>query len=812
MKRLQPLRDLPGDMLYGVRLIRRSPAYSLVVVAVLAVGIAANLIAFGLFKAVALTPLAGVGNSGSLLFVGARSGAGQVIPLSYPDYADIRARAFPGLAAWGLQPLILTHRGSAALAQTELVTGNYFDVLGARMQLGRSIDASDVGEKGQRPVVVISDGLWRRVFGRDAGVIGTTIRVNNYPLTVIGVSNPAFRGGIVGLATDLFVPITMQPVLTGNNELDERDEHWVHAFMRPGPGGRAATAARATQVANALAAEHRIDTLRDRAAVVPIWQWPYGAQSYMLPAVGLLGAMATLLLVVVSANVAGLVLVRSLARRGETAARLTLGATRGRIVRQLIVESLVLAVPAAVIGFWLPALLESFLGAAAANVSLPLFFNTAPDRLVIGVTALLAIVSALLYGVGPALHLSRVELSEVLKDDLAPGGRRASRMRSALVVAQIAVALVLLIGTSLVLRTLSAAQRANAGFDPQHVTWATFDARAGGYDERRGRLLYSRLLEAVRADPAVTDASMAAYLPLTLVDWMSWNAQPDGYQLRRDEPAAFAVNIVSSGYFRTLRIPIVAGREFNDTDTASADLRLIVNETFARRFFGTAVAAIGRIVETGGGTRSIVGVVRDIKYARLDESPRPYMYVPVSQAYGASMTLQARGADAATVLARIRAHAQAIDPALAVLRSGPMTETLRSATSIYETLARIVSLIGVLAVVVATLGVYGLVAYTVKQKAHEIGVRSALGATRASLVRHLLSGVTILAASGAVLGVVVALGVGQAMSQLLFGVAATDLTSFTVAPLVVLASALAASLAPAWRAARQDPIAALRHR
>jgi predicted permease len=569
--------------------------------------------------------------------------------------------------------------------------------------------------------------------------------------------------------------------------------------------------ARATQIGRALASEHPIDTLRERTAIVPIWQWPFGAQSYLLPAVGLMGVMAVLLLVVVSANVAGLVSARSLSRQGEMAARLALGASRSRIVRQLLLEGVVLAVPAAVIGFLLPGFLQSFLAGATANVSLPLFFNTNPDRLVVAVTAALAAARALIDGVVPAVRLWRVDPSAVLKDELRSDGGLTSRIRSILVVAQIAVALVMLVTTALVLRTLDAAQHADAGFDPTHVSWASFDARAGGYDDTRGREMYARLLAAVRADPEVADASLAAFLPLSLIDWMNWNARPDGYDRRRGETPAFAVNVVSSGYFATLRIPLLAGRDFDTTDTAAAPPRIIVNETFARRFWGTPARAIGRGVGTGNARRTVIGVVRDIKYARLDESPRPYMYVPASQQYSASMTLQVRGGDPATVLARIRARAQEIDPSIAVLESGVMADTLRSATAIYETLARVLAIVGALAVAVAALGVYGLMAYSVKQKAHDIGIRAALGAPRARIVGHFLRHGALLTVSGTGLGMLAALIVSRLMRSLLFGVAATDSVAFGGAAFVVITAALVASWLPAWRAANADPVTALRH-
>ncbi len=811
---IERVLDVLRDVSYAVRLIRRSPSYSLVVIAVLAVGITVNLVAFGLFKALTLAPLAGVENSGSLLFVGARTNGGQIWPLSYPDYEDIRARAYPGLAASAIQPLILTHGGSSQLMMAELVTGNYFDVLTVNAEVGRALRSSDAAARGQQPVVVISDGLWRRAFGGDPAVVGTTVRINAHPMTVVGVAASDFRGAVVGVATDLFVPITMPSPLLGSSWLESRNDRSVLAFLRPPNGmSRAGIAAEALDVSNQLAAEHPNDSLRHRAEIVSIWRWPFGAQGYMLPAVGVMGAMAALLLVVACANIASLVLVQSLARRGETAARLTLGATRGRLVRQLAIESLVLAAPGAAIGFLLPGFAEPFLGAAAANVSsFPLSFNVEPDGYVVGFTILLAVVSALLYGLGPAIRLSRVDLSAVLKDDLSPRGSSKSRLRTTLVVAQVSVALMLLIGTALALRTFDAAQRADAGFDSQQVTWATFDARAGGHDEASGRQMHLRLLDTVRGERGVTTASLATFLPLNMVDLMSRDAKPEGYQPRRDEDLGFAANVVSSDYFRTMGIPLVAGREFDARDDTATDPPIVVNETFARRFFGSAAAAVGRRVETAGRRATIVGVARDIKYARLDEEPRPYVYSSFSHVYMTSMTLQVRGAaDHAAILARIREHGRALDPGVTILTSGVMADQLRSATSIYETLARVLTMIGVLAAALAALGIYGLVAYSVRQSTHEIGVRTAVGATRGMILRRFLSRGLALAGIGTAIGILASLALTRLMSTLLFGVTATDVASFAGASLLVLAAALLASFVPAWRGSRVDPVVALRH-
>ena len=804
--------DLVRDAGYAFRLLRRTPGYGLTVIAVVAIGIACNVIVFSLYKALALTPLAGVTDSGSIYYVGERQANGQPLPLSYPDYNDIRARALPTLAGSKVYRVVLGQGVRGQLVSVEFATGNYFATLGVRPQLGRTLLPSDEIALGKHPVVVLSDGLWRRVFGADSAIVGRTIHLNSEPMTVVGVAPADFRGAIVGLASDVFAPIVMEPRLLQFNDIINRDSHGVLAFLRlPSRAAVAQARAQAARISGELSAEYPRDNSSDRAFLVPIWQWPYGAQSYLLPAVGLMGGMAALLLVVVCANVAGLVLVRSVGRRGEIAARLAVGASRVRIVRQLMIESFVLAVPAAVAGLFLPRLAEPFIAAAQPNIALPLFFNVEPDRLVIGFTLLVAWLSAFVYGLVPAIRLSRLDLAAVLKEDLSPAGPSKAPLRTTLVVAQVAMALILLIGTGLVLRSLDSATRADAGFNPEQVSWVTLDMRAAGHTEERGRRFYQRLLQAVESDSSIQSAALASFLPLTMIDWQNWYVKPEGHEQRRDESLSFALNTVTPGYFRTLRIPLVAGREFDDRDRGSADGVAVVNETFARRFWGRAAAAVGKRFEANGW-RTIVGVAADMKYARLDESPRPYFYVPFSQVYASGLTLEVRTSEpAAAMLERLHAHIRSIDPEMPIVESGMLADQMRSAVSIYETVARVLSMIGALATGLVALGIYGLVAYTVKQSAHEIGIRTALGARPRDITRRFTTAGARLGAIGVVLGTIAALAVTRLMAQLLYGVSATDTVSFVTAALLVLSVALAASFIPAWRASRGNPLTSLRH-
>jgi predicted permease len=805
--------DLGRNVSYAFRLLTRSSAYSLTVIAVLALGIACNVIAFSLFKAVRVAPLAGVADSGDFYYVGATSRGGQLSPLTYPDYRYLRGRAYPDLAFWAAQPMILGRGADGRRAFGEFVSGNYFSTLGVSAQLGRTLLPSDEIAAGQHPVAVIADGLWRRAFGADPGIVGRTIHLNSQPLTVVGVAHADFRGAIVGIASDVFVPVMMHPQLTGENWL-ENDDRNVQAFTRLRRGVTLDQASAEAAILSAELADARpIDDIEQRAVLVPIWRWPFGAQTYAWPAVMVMGAMAALLLIAVCANVTGLVLVRSIDRRREVAARFALGASRGRILRQLTAESLVLAVPGAIAGFYLPRLAESFIGGAASQVSLPLSFNVEPDALLAGFTMLLACVSALVYALPPAIRLSHIDLAAILQDERSLRASGGSRLRASLVVAQIAVSLMLLVGTGLALRTLAAAQRTDVGFDANGVSWATLDMRAGGHDERSGRLAYQQLLDTVRTDPRVESASLSAYLPLTLIDWRNWAFEPEGYRRQRDEDLVFAVNIVGPDYFRTLHIPLAAGREFEVLDDETSGRVAIVNETFARRFWGDADTAIGRRVRTGDDWLTVIGVSHDVKYARLDETSRPYVYVPFTQVYVPDMTVQVRSsADAPSILATIRRSADRVDARLPVLASGVLADQLRASAATLETVARVLGMIGILAAALAGLGVYGVVAYTVRAGAYEIGIRTAVGATRWDVARRFLISGAALGGAGVLVGLSAAAVFSLSMRASLYGVTTLDAVSFGGAAAALLAVALAASFLPAWRAATIHPVDALRHR
>ena len=806
--------DLWQDVRFGTRMLVKNPGFSLVVISVLSLGIAGNAAIFSLFKGLALKPLPGVTDSSQLSVVLGRTIDGRGIGMSVPDYRDFKAaeQAFENLSA---SQMIFASFGRGVDAQrivAELVTGTYFDALGVTAQLGRTLSASDDVAPGQHPVAVISDTLWRQSLAADPAVVGKTIYLNGQPLTVVGVAEREFNGTVVSMGVDVFAPVMMQPVIAGPSRLESRGifSMMVRGQLKPGINVAGANA-QAQLFTQQLTAEHPLTNFTRRYEVVPIWQSPFGAQTYVLPAIAVLGGMGILILLIVCANVANLVLVRGLSRRGELGVRLALGASRARLVRLLLVENVILAIPGALAGVALASFVLPYVAAGAAS-SAPsrVFMDTSVDGYVLIFSIGVACVCAIVFGFVPAWRTSRVELTAVLSD-LSPRMAARGRMRAMLVVSQVAASLVLLVFAGLVLRSYSAAQKACGGFDATHVTSVAIDLQTAGYDEPRGRVLANRLLDTIDTEPAFSTATLAMNSPMSLVDGASRQTQIEGYAPRPDEDMLFLYNVVSPAYFQTLRIPLLAGRDFMRSDDQGSQGVVIVNQTLARRFWQSDKDAIGKRLRRGGEWKVVVGVVGDLKYSRLSKAPHPFTYYPLLQNYVPSFAIQARtNGDLSYAMRRVRDHMQSLDATIPIVKPMTLADQTRAALNIYQLAASALTMFGVMTIVLAAIGIYGLVAYTVRQSTQEIGIRMAIGASRSAVVWTFLGRGTWLAGIGAVIGLVVAIAVSGAIASLLYGVGARDLVSFSGGTAVVMATALLASLLPAWRASRVDPLTALR--
>jgi predicted permease len=813
------LADFGQDVWYAVRTLGRKPAYPLVVIAVLALGIGANVSLFSVFKSLVLTPLHGVENSGRLAVLRARTTDGRFTALSNPDFRDIsgQARAFESLAgATDVNVTVGIGAGSQRV-YGEMVTGNYFQMLGMRAQLGRTLLPSDDFAPGRHPVVVITDGLWKRLFASDPQIVGRTFPVNGHLFSVVGVIEPGFQGTVVSQTIGMFVPVMMQPLLFPPDRLSSRQWPLLGGIGRLRSGVTIRQAAAEAEGLSARLAELGPDQ-RDnfRATVIPIWRSPYGAQTYMLPALMPIGAMGLLLLFIVCANLANLVLVRGVTRRGEIAARMALGASRSRILRLLFVENLVLAIPGAVGGLLLTNALMGLLRRSDPNEPGMIFdLNTSPDGFVFGFALLLSFATSVLFGVVPALQSTRLDLATIMKDDLSARSASKGRLRAALVVSQVAVSLVLLVGAGLVWRTFQSAQEADPGFDARNVALLALDLRAAGYIEERGRSFYENLLDAFRAEPGVEAATLASRLPLRVVEGPRREVLVEGYEPQKNEDLRFSVDAIASGYFRTLRIDLLAGRDVEAGDDPSSRQVVVVNETMARRFWKTPQAAVGRRlkIDGTGEWRTIVGVVRDLKYTRLNEEPRPYLYAPLGQLYQPNLTLHVRVRNASpATIQQLRRRVETMDSNVPVLNIRMLEDQFWQATGFYRISATVLGFFGGIALLLAALGTYGLSSYAAMQSTHEIGIRMAVGANQADILRRFLRNGLRLGAWGTACGLIVAVVLTRLLASVLYGVSPTDAGSFAAASLTVLIIVLGASFVPAWRASRTDPIAALRQR
>jgi predicted permease len=672
---------------------------------------------------------------------------------------------------------------------------------------------------------VISDGLWRREFEADPDIAGRTVEINNHHLTIVGVVDPTFHGTTVVYEVDAYVPITMAPQLgfsfgsqqtTPSGILSDRRTavFYPQGYLREGTT-LAAAGAQTAALWDTLSRERALADAGQQLRVVLFWRTPSGAPMVLLPTLGVLSAMGLLVLLIACANIAGLVLVRGVSRRGEIGVRLALGATRKRIVRLLVVENLVLALPGALLGVLLARRGILLLVGYAEQLAAPdrLFFNIEVDSLVIAFAVLVACGSAVVFGFVPAVQSARVDLVSVINEDASPRGAPRGRLRAGLVVAQVAVSLLLLVGAGLATRSVDAARHADPGFDDSSVTVTGLDLKQNGYDKSTGPVFYRRLLDAARADAAVESATLAAFLPLGFLDTPARRVAIEGYEPRREDDLAVMFNQVGPDYFRTLRIPLVAGRAIDARDDEAAAPAVMVNHTFARRFWGGDAQAVGKRIRLADGEwRTVIGVAADVKYSRINETPRPYVYLPFMQAYRSDMILHTKGSAPVDVLVdRARAQVAALDADLPILFAKPMTEFRRGALMLFNLMATMLFVFGVAGMALAAMGTYGLVSYTVKQSTHEIGIRMALGAPRPAIVRGYLGRGLRLGAMGAALGIAAALGVSQLLGSVVFGVSATDPISFTRALAIVLSVVIAATLVPAWRAARTNPLRALRH-
>ncbi|MEN3332669.1 MAG: hypothetical protein V7641_2034 [Blastocatellia bacterium] len=802
------------DLRYSLRMLGKSPAFTLVAVFSLAIGIGANTTVFSIVNALLLRPLPGINEPSRLADLHATSPYGQFGTLSYPDYEYYRDHnhLFEGIAAYSFLEAYINAGDQPEHAMGNIVSGNYFSVLGARPAAGRFFSPEEDQTPDAQPVVVIGYSYWQRRFGGDPQAVGRAITLNNHSYTIIGVAQENFRGTVVAFSPDIWVPLTMRKAVMPG-ELVTRNSSWLQSFGRL-PAGVSIEQAQAELVTLAEQLQQAYpETNRDRGIrLQPSSALPGAVRGPVVGFMGILMAIVGLVLLIACANVAAMFLTRTTARRKEIAIRLAMGATRGRIIRQVIIESLVLFLLGGAAGTLFAMWATNLLASVQLPFDMPIFIDLGLDWRVLGFTLLASLVTGVLFGLSPALQASKPDLLSALKSDTLGGGAHRSRTRNAFVIAQVAISLVLLIVGGLFLRSLMNAAHIEPGFNPDGVQTVGYNLRIQGYDEARGREFYRQLVEQIEATPGVRSASLAQLVPLT------GNVMAQGIRVEGIEPPpgrefiSVDCNVVDARYSQTLEVPLQRGRWFSETDKQGAPLVAVVNETFARRFFPDT-DAVGKRFTLDKDAIEIIGIARDGKYETLGEEPTPYFYLPFAQSYSSGMTLHIRAAptDAAAVFAAVRQITQRLDKNLPLLNVMPMTEQIGFSLIPLRLASSIVSVLGLVGLALAAIGIFGVVSYSVAQRTREIGIRMALGAERRDVLRLVLGQGLKLALIGVVIGLVMSFTLTRALASLLYGISASDPLVFVTMALALSIVALAASYLPARRATRVDPMIALRY-
>jgi len=830
------LEDLRHDLRYGLRMMARNRAFTCVAVLTLAIGIGATATAFTWINAVLLQPLAGVADPSRLVTVESVTPNGEWVPNSYPDFRDFRdhLKLFEGIAVTHVSTFSVGNPDHAERVWGELVSGNFFAVLGVKPEAGRLfLPAEYADAPGKFPIAVISDRYWRSHYAADPEIAGKTIRVNQHELTIVGVASPAFHGSIPVTAFDLWIPYMEQPMLNGVQEWMLRDRHNRNmlgiARLKQGVTFDQARA-ELKALADRMAVLNADVSLGMSATLMPLWKSPHGPQGLLVGPLRILMGVCVLVLLIVCANVANLLLARAMVREREFTARLALGAGRARLARQVLTESLLLTGSGAVLGLavtpWMSHALRYLMPPGPMEQLVAM--DTRPNFAVLAFTAGVCALSALAAGLAPALQVGRLNLSSRLNAGGRSGtaGRGRNRLRSVLVAAEVALALVALVGAGLFARGFQTTLRIDPGFDPDHVLLSQFSLNTNGYTLLQRKEFCRRLEERMITAPGVTDVAYSDGVPLGFEPSWWEELKIEGYAPQPNENMSIFRNVVSPGYLPLMHIPIVEGRNFTDQDN-EADTSpnvMIVNQAFVRRFF-PGRSPIGVRIHGWGSWFRVVGIAKDSKYHYLGETAPPYFYVPFRQVFREDMNLafyvRAHG-DPDSVLSMLRAQVRDLDPNVTVFDAAPLKEYIGASLYPQKVAASLMTVLGSIALLLAAVGLYSVMAYSVVQRTQEIGVRMALGAQPRHVLRMVIRQGLTLTAGGLIAGAVLAVGLARVVASVSFtnsamgssakllGNGANDPLIYIAAAVFLCAIAALASWFPARRAAAIDPMQALR--
>lgn len=842
-RRARWFHDIGADLRYGARTLLKNKGLTFVAVFSLAVGIGANSAIFSIVNALLLRPRA-VSRPEQLvqLYAGHRQQPYQT--LSYPSYVDLRDRSsvFSGLAAYGLGwQFKLGGADDVELVWGEPVSSNYFDVLGVRAWRGRMFLPEEAEVVNRNPVVVIGYGLWQRRFAADPAVIGKAIRINNQQLTVIGVAPPEYTGMMSGWASEIWVPALLTSVLdpSGSQGLvNSRGSKWVTLIGRLKPGTTIDEARnRLALLSKAMQSEYpeewldeREDGVREHVVSVLSERETRvhpGMRSAAYALAAVLFVVVNLVLVIACMNLASMLFARGVARRSEIAVRLALGAGRGRIIRQLLTESVLLSLIAGVVGvvlaWWALDALLSFMPALPEGIRIAA--DVRLDWRVVAYTSGFATVTGVLFGLAPAMKSSRSDVASVLKDEASAvvGAFRASRARRLLVVGQVAFSLLLLIGAGLMLRSLEKVRPSRLGFASENIVVAPLALDDVAYDRASAQRFFEQLSERVASLPGVDAVSLIDGMPGGFMGRSRRSTEIEGYTPRSAADLHIDANRVGPGYFTSMRVPIVQGRDFDARDRDGAPCVAIINEAFAQRYFIGGVSPLGKHLAKFEGSREarqsceIVGIVRDNAFQSLQREVRPFYAMPLLQSDARRATLMVHTAgDPESFIPGVRSAIRALEPDMPLADVQTITASFGVALYPFRVLGFVVGGCGLMALFLATLGIYGTVAYSVAQRRREMGIRMALGAMRPDILRMVVGQGMKLVGYGLALGLLLGLALTRVLTSLpldttlLFGVSATDALTFGGVTLLLALVALAACYVPALKATRVDPVGTLR--
>jgi predicted permease len=812
------MHDFRRDAGYALRMLWRSPGFSFLAILCLTLGIGANAAVFSWIEGILLRPYPLVANQDRLLAVtGTNRGNPGTDDVSWPDWLELQRNStlLDAFIAEKITGTTLSIGDRAERASGSMVSANYFDAIGVHPMLGRGFEPGEDSGRNAHPVTVISYQMWQNRFHGDAAIIGKTQVLNGLPHTIVGVTPKGFFGTFVGYAFQFWVPASMQAQFdAGVYKLEDRGARWIEGYVRLKPGVTLDQAqAELSAVASRLETDYP-DTNRGRGIrLFPLWQTPFNNAGALLPTLGIALVVVMSVLLIACANVGNLLLVRAFARQQEMTIRLSVGAGRGRLVKQLLTEGLILSALAAASGL----VVATWLRDALALLTPPrggtlLRLPGELDWRVITLSASLCLVSTLLFALVPAIVTSNIDLAGALRSQSGGvvGTRSRSWVRSTLVLIQMSLSFVLLVGAGLLIQSLQAVRTASPGFSAQGVLTTSVDLFTAGYDAQRAKNFQEALIDRVQALGGVESAALSRITPFSYRSYASAPIAVDGYDAPPDQQPTAEYNEVGPGFLATIGIPLVAGREFTRADNETSPPVAIVDDTMAAQFW-RGVDPVGRRVQVKGRWMQVVGVARGAKYHNLLETPKPFFYVALRQNFSATTALQIRTLQGPGIIApALTREIHALDANVAPGELITMREQVDRTTASQRIAVTILVVFGGLALLLAAIGLYGVMASTVSQTTRELALRMALGAGPSDLLRLVLAKGLALTAAGVVLGGAAALELTRLMGYLLYQVSPRDPLAFGSAFVVTTVASLLACVVPAWRATRTDPLRALR--